>query len=26
MRAGRIVASIDDPASASEDAIIRHRT
>jgi len=26
MRAGRIVASIDDPASASEDAIIRHMT
>jgi ABC-type sugar transport system ATPase subunit len=26
MRAGRIVAKIDDPASASEDAIIRHMT
>ena len=26
MRAGEIVASIEDPASASEDAIIRHMT
>ena len=26
MRAGRIVARIDDPASASEDSIIRHMT
>jgi ABC-type sugar transport system ATPase subunit len=26
MRAGRIVAEIDDPASASEDSIIRHMT
>ena len=26
MRAGRIVARIEDPASASEDAIIRHMT
>jgi ABC-type sugar transport system ATPase subunit len=26
MRAGRIVAEIDDPASTSEDAIIRHMT
>jgi ABC-type sugar transport system ATPase subunit len=26
MRAGRIVAEIEDPAAASEDAIIRHMT